>query len=383
MKAARKKPLYAVLAALLAGAAVLGVVDYVRTKKLLDLPQPGAALGGPGANRPPVRPAPGPGDPHPGQQLSALDLPRATRCVALRPDGEQVAVGTEGGDVQVWDVGRKRRLRTFDGQGPVAAVAFSPDGRSVASAGDDGAAVWWAAAGQELRALTLVGSPGPALAAPARLWAPSAGRLRTLHGHARRLGCVAFAPDGTRLATGSVDRTARVWDVRTGAEVCVLRGHGDDVVTVAFSPDGRRLATASRDRTVRVWDASTGALLGSSPRQEHFPGAPAFGPDSRLAWGDSGGSVRLWNPAAPDWVVGHTLHADAVLAVAFSADGRRLLSAGRDGRVVVWDPAAPRAYPLITGARGDPDGAALSADGWKIATWDRKSLKLFSTGRSW
>ena len=80
-----------------------------------------------------------------------------------------------------------------------------------------------------------------------------------LEGHGSAVGSVVFSPDGTRLATGSDDRTARLWDLATGAETARLEGHEGAVMSVAFSPDGTRLATGSADRTARLWDLATGA----------------------------------------------------------------------------------------------------------------------------
>src|SRR5262249_26049054 len=89
-----------------------------------------------------------------------------------------------------------------------------------------------------------------------KIWDLSTGRVLDLRGHTKKVRSLATSPDGRRLATGSDDRTIKLWDTTTGEEVFTLRGHTAGVVCVAFSPDGRRIASGGWDRTVRVWDTS-------------------------------------------------------------------------------------------------------------------------------
>jgi WD40 repeat protein len=161
------------------------------------------------------------------------------RAVAFSADGKTVASGSDDTTVRLWDAATGEEMQKLEGHdGPVRAVAFSPDGKTVASGSSDKTVrLWDAATGEE---------------------------IQKLEGHDGWVSVVAFSPDGKTVASGSDDTTVRLWDAATGEEIQKLEGHDDWVSAVAFSADGKTVASGSDDMTVRLWDVATG-----EDRQKH------------------------------------------------------------------------------------------------------------------
>jgi WD40 repeat protein len=226
----------------------------------------------------------------------------------------------------------------------INALAFSPDGRWLASSMNDKSF---------------------------KLWEVARGReVRTLSGHAGEVKALVFSPDGHLLASGSEDRTIKLWDVASGHELRTLSGHSRAINALMFSPDGQLLASGGFDGVVILWETATGREVRTLSGPEHpLVHALAFSPDGRLlSWATDGNFVNLCEVATGRVLLRLTAHDGPVTGVAFSADGRYLTSAGGlDATVKVWEVASGRLQRTIATHGLGAGKATFSLDGSWVA----------------
>jgi WD40 repeat protein len=216
-----------------------------------------------------------------------------------------------------------------------------------------------------------------------KLWNVKTGNLlQTLTGHSDQVRSVAYSPDGQTLASGSSDKTIKLWNVRTGNLLQTLTGHSDSV-WLAYSPDGQTLASGSWDNTIKIWDVKTGNLLQTLTGHSDSVYSVAYSPDGQtLASGSSDNTIKLWNVKTGNLlqtVTGHSHSVRSVAYIAYSPDGQTLASGGWDKTIKLWDINTGNLLQTLTGHSDRVRSVAYSPDGQTLASGsDDNTIKLWN-----
>jgi RNA polymerase sigma factor (sigma-70 family) len=333
------------------------------------------------------------------------------------PVGEfRPGIDSGASTVRLWEAAAARKLLELEGHtGGVTAVAFAPDGRTLVSASHDAMLRYWdPATGKLVRkvqvpddtvpdrppddrvrgihcggVLSLAYSPdGRMLAsgsADGTVWVWDAGtgrELCALRGHGREVTSLVFSPDGKVLASGSRDHTIRTWDPASGKPLHPREGQDGPVNNLAVSPDGRLVATAGGDRTIRLWSLPLGRqlhVLRGRTSSDYYQ--VAFSPDGSAVVSASADHTALVWDAATGREVGRLAdRPGAVTYVAPLSGGSRLLTAGPDRTLRVWDWSSGQELRQIEGIGGD-QGLQLSSDGSILAASDSNAVHLLDPAR--
>ncbi|MEO8073825.1 MAG: caspase family protein, partial [Acidobacteriota bacterium] len=278
--------------------------------------------------------------------------------VAFSPDGKVLASAGKDKTVKLWDVETRQEIRTLNGHSDwINSVAFSPDGKLLASASkDETIKLWNVENGQE---------------------------IKTLAGHSDWVRAVAFSPDGKILASAGKDKTIKLWNVETGTEIKTLSGHSETVWSISFSPNGEFLASGSDDKTVKLWNVASGKEIKTFAGHTEAVASVEFAPDGKtLASGSGDKTIKLWNIASGKEIKTLAGHTEAVYSIKFAPDGKILASSGFDKSIKLWNVADARQLKSLTEPRGFILSMAFSADGKLLATGNSDSVIKLRNGKT-
>ncbi|MBD2165121.1 hypothetical protein H6G04_11980 [Calothrix membranacea FACHB-236] len=283
--------------------------------------------------------------------------------LAFSPDGKMLATAHFDGYFRLWDVNSGQQLIAYDAHlAFIWSIAFNPDGSILATAGED---------------------------ATIKLWDVATGKcIKVLSGHNGGVLCVRFTQDSHQLVSSSADRTLRLWDITEGKCIKILNGHSNRVWSVALSPQGNILASGSEDHTIKLWDIATGECIKTLDGHSDWLKSLAFNESGILASGSLDATIRLWDIASGQCLGILTGHLNGILAIAFVDNRHILASCSVDCTIRLWDISTQQCLKTLQGHHNSIDAIAANPQGTQLASggddfslrlWDVASGECFRT----
>ena len=287
------------------------------------------------------------------------------------PDGKRVLTASDDGTATLWDVESGDSLFTLHGHTDgISYASFASDGKRIVTASNDDTAILWDAENGD--------------------------SLFTLRGHTYNVTSACFSPDGKRVVTASGDNTAILWDAENGDSLFTLRGHTRRINSASFSPNGKRVLTVSSDNTAILWDAENGDSLFTLRRHTSWITSACFSPNGKqVLTASSDNTAILWDAENGDSLFTLRGHTSRVNSACFTPDGKQIVTASDDDTAILWNAENGDSLLTLRGPKyNDINYACFSPDGKLVATasdykairlWDVESGKCLSvlrTGRN-
>lgn len=288
--------------------------------------------------------------------LAKFQISDEVEGIALSPNGELIAAGSSKGDIIIWNISHKQKVRLYEEHpAPILSIVFSPDGRFIASAAEDGSVSLWCVQ-NGIRLWRITGSINDAWYSTidfspdgtsllTGLWDNvvtsinvSSKKCRKIEVYPSPILSARYSSDGSMIASGARDGTVLLWNVLEGKIMWSLLGHKGGVTSLSFSSNRNLIATTGSDKTVRLWNVLNGEREMELINPQGIVITAAFSPDGKLvASASEWGSIILWDANEGKILEKFIAHSSGVSSLAFSKDGKSLFTGSYDMTIKVWN----------------------------------------------
>lgn len=246
-----------------------------------------------------------------GELLNSLTTSEAVLAIASHPENPILACGYVDGCIAIWNLPEKTVscIGKHSNYNVSMSVAFSPDGKAIASCSDD---------------------------RHIKIWELESGKLIQQFKQSRGINVIAFSPDGQLLASGSSGNIVKLWNLATGEQVGELVGHSQDINSIAFSPDGQSLVSGSSDTTIKLWSVGSGELLNTFIGHIDWVRSVIFPYQQKIISASADKSIKFWDVSSGKILESLTGHSKDVNSLALTPDGKTLISASSDKTIKIW-----------------------------------------------